>query len=156
MSAGATGDPDDLGPFTCALPLAGGGTTPRAQIVDVRVGTHAGYDRVVVEFTGGLPEYDVERSAPPFHDDPSGQPFDVAGSAHLEVTLRGGTKMGDDGSSTYTGPTEFTPRFAQLVELEEAGDFEAQSSWIIGTQAEACVRVLELSGPDRLVIDLQH
>ncbi|HEX6475438.1 MAG TPA: hypothetical protein VF114_10190, partial [Candidatus Limnocylindria bacterium] len=36
---------DDLGAFTCELPISGDGTVARAQITDVRVGSHAGYDR---------------------------------------------------------------------------------------------------------------
>ena len=33
---------DDLGSFTCDMPIEGGGTVDRAQITDVRVGTHEG------------------------------------------------------------------------------------------------------------------
>ena len=61
-----------------------------------------------------------------------------------------------DGTSTYTGPTEFSPGFPQLVELDESGDFEATSSWMIGLSEAGCVRVSTLSGPDRLVIDVEH
>ena len=44
----------------------------RANITDVRVGTHDGYDRVVFEFIGGLPEAFLERAEPPFTHDASG------------------------------------------------------------------------------------
>ena len=147
---------DDLGPFSCTLPVSAGGSAQLAHIADVRVGAHTGFDRVVFEFTGGVPEYEVEDASPPFHEDPTGREITVEGGAHLQVTLRGGTKQGDDGTATYTGPTTFRPRFPQLVQLEEAGDFEAQATWIIGLEEEGCVRVLTLSGPDRLVIDLEH
>lgn len=155
VSPAASAPTDDLGPFSCSLPIAGGDEV-RANIVDVRVGEHAGYDRVVFEFEGGIPEYEIDEASPPFQEDPSGRDVTVLGEEHLQLTLRGGTKQGDDGTSTYPGPTTFHAHFPQLVQLEELGDFEAQATWAIGMTADACVRVLTLSGPDRLVIDLEH
>ncbi len=152
-ASGSPGESAALPRFACTLPLDGSATISRAQIVDVRVGTHAGFDRVVFEFAAGTPEYDIDATSPPFAHDPSGMPFDVEGSDYLRVTLRGGTKQGETGS-TYTGPTEFRPDFPVLAELEEAGDFEAQSTWIIGRRAAGCVRAFVLASPARLVIDL--
>ena len=152
---GETGS-DDLGPFSCSLPIRGAATTDRAQIVDVRVGTHAAYDRVVFEFDGGTPDYEVDLASPPFVEDPTGNPVTVRGSQHLRITLQGGTRQSPTGSSTYDGPTTFLTEFPQLVQLEEAGDFEATATWLIGRNGADCVRVLTLSGPDRLVIDLEH
>src|SRR5450759_1148357 len=48
---------------TCTLPLLGG-TSARATIADVRVGSHPGYDRLVVEFTGGQPSYKLVAQDP--------------------------------------------------------------------------------------------
>lgn len=146
----------DLPPFSCSLPVSGSATIARAQITDVRVGTHDGYDRVVFEFAAGLPEHQLQGAAPPFFRDPSGMEFGVLGSDHLQLTLRGGTKQSETGTSTYAGPTSFHPHFPQLRQLEEAGDFEAQSTWIMGLSDGACVRVLTLDSPSRLVVDLQH
>lgn len=162
VSPGATASPaatepsDDLGPFNCELPITGGGSTERANIVDVRVGEHTGFDRIVFEFEGGIPEYEIEEASPPFIEDPRGEEVEVRGDAHLQLTLRGGTKQGDDGTSTYPGRTTFYAGFRQLVQLEETSDFEAQAIWVIGMSGDTCVRVLTLSGPDRLVIDLEH
>ena len=149
---------EDLGPFSCDLPIHEDATVARANIVDVRVGTHADYDRVVVEFTDGVPEISLDRASPPFSEDASGQPIQVDGSSFLSLTMRGGTKQTEDGTSSYDGPTEFSPAFPSLVHMVEAGDFEAQSTWIIGLSSEACVRVLTLtdSGAPRLVIDIEH
>ena len=55
----------------------------RANIADVRVATHDGYDRVVFEFTDGLPEVFLERAEPPFTHDASGAPIDVEGTSFL-------------------------------------------------------------------------
>lgn len=149
---------EDLGAFSCDLPIHEDATVARANIVDVRVGTHADYDRIVFEFTDGVPEVSLERADPPFTEDASGQPIDVEGSSFLSLTMRGGTKQTDDGTSSYDGPTEFSPDFPSLVHLVEAGDFEGQSTWIIGLSSEACVRVLTLTddGAPRLVIDIEQ
>lgn len=148
---------DDIGePFTCDLPVVDPGTAPIANIVDVRVGTHDGYDRLVFEFDRGTPEFTFDRAEPPFSEDASGMPLEVDGESFLGLVMRGGTKQTDSGDSSYDGPTEFEPDFATLVHAVEAGDFERQSTWYLGLAEEACVRVMLLDGPPRLVIDVEH
>jgi len=146
---------DGLGPFACSA-VSSPGPTARAQITDVRVGTHTGFDRVVIEFVGGIPQYIVEPATPPFFQDASGLPLTVNGDAFWHVVLNGGTKVSPEGGITYSGETEFSPGYPQLVHVIEGGDFEAVSNWYIGTNETACARVLTLSAPDRLVIDLEH
>ena len=133
-------------------------TVSRALITDVRVGTHAGYDRVVFEFSDGLPEITLDPATPPFSHDASGLPIDVNGSSFLRLTMRGGTKQTLEGTSSYGGPTDFDPGFATLVDLIEGGDFEAQSTWYMGLTREACVRIILLTddAAPRLVIDVEH
>jgi hypothetical protein len=149
---------DALGAFSCELPLVDDATVARAQITDVRVGTHADYDRVVFEFADGLPEFTLDRVSPPFTHDPSGMPLEVSGSSFLRLIMRGGTKQTLDNTSSYDGPTDFDPGFPTLVDLVEGGDFEAQSTWYLGLASEACVRVIRLTdeGAQRLVIDVEH
>jgi hypothetical protein len=147
---------DELEPFTCDLPIHVDQTIARANITDVRIGTHDGYDRVVFEFTGGLPEASLERAEPPFTHDASGEPIDVAGESFLRLIMRGGTKQQEDGTSSYEGPTDFDPGHPALIDLVEGGDFEAQSTWYFGLDAESCVRVLTLDGEPRIVIDIEH
>ena len=111
---------EDLEPVSCDLPTHVDATVGHTNIADVRIGTHADYDRVVFEFTDGIPEVSIDRAEPPFSQDGSG--------------------------------------FPTLVHLVEAGDFEAQSTWIFGLSSEACIRVLTLTdeGAPRLVIDVEH
>ena len=150
---------EDLEEFTCdELPIHEDATVPRANIVDVRMATHDGFDRVVFEFTDGLPEVTLGRAEPPFTHDASGEPIDVEGSSFLQLTMRGGTKQTEEGTSSYDGPTEFDPGFPTLVDLVEGGDFEAQTTWYFGLSSEACVRVMALTddGAPRLVIDVEN
>ena len=157
--APATTEPvpsSELGEFTCDLPIVEQATVARANIVDVRVGTHDGYDRVVFEFTDGTPEVSLERAEPPFTQDGSGFPIDVEGESFLRLTMRGGTKQMDDGTSSYEGSRDFDPEHPMLVDVIEGGDFEAQSTWYLGLRDEACVRVTLLEDEPRLVIDVEH
>lgn len=158
LSAAPSAEPseDALPAFSCSLPLLGDGTVARAQLTDVRVGTHDGYDRIVFEYDDGLPELEVTRATPPLLEDGSGFEMDVAGASFLQIVLRGGTKQTEAGGSSYTGPTEFTPQFDQLVELEEGGDFEAVNTWYAGLAGDACLRGFTLSDPPRIVIDVAH
>ena len=151
-----TAEPSGGAGFACDLPVHGSGTVPRANITDVRVGTHDGYDRIVFQFRGGIPEFDIASATPPFTADPSGQPLTVNGSAFLSITLHGGTKQTDSGASSYSGPRNFAVEFPTLVNLVEGGDFEAVSTWYVGLSDMSCLRVSTLTEPDRLVIDLQR
>jgi hypothetical protein len=155
-----TADPvpsDDLEAFACDFPVEEARTVQQTvNIVDVRVGSHDGYDRVVFEFNEGTPEFTLDRAEPPFFADGSGAPIEMEGSSFLQLIMRGGTKQTSSGGSTYAGPTDFDPGFPQLVDLVEGGDFEAQSTWYLGLNSEACVRVMLLTLPDRLVIDVEH
>ena len=149
---------DALGAFSCDLPMVEPATVSRALITDVRVKTHADYDRVVFEFSNGLPEITLDPATPPFSHDASGLPIDVNGSSFLRLTMRGGTKQTLEGTSSYDGPTDFDPGFATVVDLVEGGDFEAQRTWNLGLAREACVRIILLTddGAPRLVIDVEH
>lgn len=149
---------DQLGEFSCDLPVVQDATAALANITDVRVGTHADYDRVVFEFADGLPEITLDRATPPFTHDASGMPIEVDGSSFLHLTMRGGTKQTADGTSSYDGPTELDPAFPMLLDLVEGGDFEGQSTWYLGLAGEACTRVIQLidDGSARLVIDVEH
>jgi hypothetical protein len=147
---------EGLPPFACSPSVTIARTTDRAQITDVRVATHIGYDRVVFQFASGIPQTVIEGVLPPFYKDPSGLPLDVAGAAFLKVTMNGASKVAPAGGITYSGPTNFKPGFDQLRELIESGDFEAVSTWYLGLDPGGCIRVLTLPTPSRLVIDVKH
>jgi hypothetical protein len=146
----------ELPAFSCDLPIVENATVGIANITDVRIGEHDGYDRVVFEFQQGTPEFTLDRATPPFIQDGSGEPVDVEGTHFLGLTMRGGTKQTDAGTSSYDGPTDFDAGMPGLVHLIEGGDFERQSTWYFGLTAESCVRVLLLEDPPRVVIDVEH
>ena len=147
---------ESLPAFACAPSVTIASTTDRAQITDVRVGTHDGYDRIVFEFASGLPQTVIKPVLAPLYADPSGLEVDVTGTAFLQVVMTGGTKVSPAGGTTYAGPTNFEPDFDQLAQLIEGGDFEAVSTWYLGLKGGGCLRVLTLTDPSRLVIDIEH
>jgi len=133
-----------------------------AQLVDVRVGAHDGYDRVTFEFAapdGGqdvaLPSYVIELATPPITQDGSGATVELDGDHFATVVFQGasGWDMTGDGHQTYDGPLDFQPGFGILAEATETGDFEAVLSWAFGLHQDSCPTVLELQDPARLAID---
>jgi hypothetical protein len=131
-------------------------------LTDVRVARHEGFDRVVFEFDGALPGYDVEYVQPPITEDGSGDEIDVAGEAFLSVTMRpasGFDLSQGEGEQTYDGPTRIAGEdsgTSVIQEVVRTGDFEAVLGWVIGISDRVDFRVDELSGPSRLVIDVRN
>lgn len=155
-SNGASAEPtDNLPDFSCTPTIGLGGTTARATIADVRVGTQDGYDRIVFEFDAGIPAVTIEAAVPPFYQDASGLPIAVAGTAFLKITMTGASRVSLDGVVMYDGPSSFEPDFPRLVHLIQGGDFEAISTWYVGLDGGACLRVFTLDN-SRLVVDLEH
>jgi hypothetical protein len=140
--------------FTCGGTLHLNGTTTDfkpVQVTDVRVGTQAGYDRIVVEFAGtGTPGFDLATTTPPFNADASGLPLAVAGTDFLKLLFVSATAAG-----SWSGPSTFSPGYPKLHSLVAGGDFEGHFTWFVGLNGPACYRVSVLSVPTRIVIDLQ-
>lgn len=151
-------------PFACEpLDIQSDADQTHTLIADVRVGTHSGYDRVVVEFgppfpgaPPGVPEYIIQAAQPPLTQDPSGLPMEVPGTHHLQLALLGGTKYDENYNLRYQGPTRFDAGFPTLIALYERGDFEATNAWYLGLNQEPCLRVFTLTDPMRLVVDIGH
>jgi hypothetical protein len=169
-SAAASESAVQAAPAASAAPVAAtktcersarGGTASYAQIVDVRVGSHDGVDRIVFELESqlglaGVPSFEIAAAAPPFVEDGSGFPLTVSGDPVLRISMQGATKAGLDYGVRYTGPRDFVPGFPILRQHKEGGDFEALSTWYAGLNGDACVRAYTLADPLRLVIDLSR
>lgn len=128
-----------------------------AQLVDVRVGAHDGYDRVVFEFDGPLPGYEVRYADGSVREDGSGTVVEVDGPETLTVrmTPASGVKLGPDSfEKTYDGPTRLVGPSTPVVEVVQVGDFEAQSTWALGVTGRRGFVVSSLDAPARLVIDV--
>jgi hypothetical protein len=129
---------------------------PGSYLTAVRTGKHGGYDRVVFQFSGGLPAVTAERVATVYAD-PRGTPVSLAGKSRLHVVFRGASgNCPQPAHRTWTGPSVLTPRYPQLLMVRAAGDFEGYLSFGIGLAARGGYHISSLAGPDRVVIDFTH
>jgi hypothetical protein len=140
-------------PAPAAAPVC---RAPGTYLTGVRTGQHPGYDRVVFQFSGGLPGYRTAyvTSVP---QDPKGTPVPLAGQAYLRVVFRGATGWcAQPAHRTYPGPAVLTPYHPTLLVVSAAGDFEGYLSFGIGLAARASYHVYRLTSPDRVVIDVSQ
>ena len=133
-----------------ALAATPAGAQSAPTLVDVRAGRHPGFDRVVFEFRGAVPEHQV-RYVDQLVEDGSGNPVSVAGNADLEVVFQGANAHKADGTPSV-GPRRFSPGLTAVKEVAQTGDFEAVVSYGIGLDRRRPLTVSTLSGPSRLVI----
>jgi peptidoglycan hydrolase-like protein with peptidoglycan-binding domain len=124
-------------------------------LVDVRVGGHRTFDRVVFEFTGPRPGYRV-RYVPHIIQDGSGDPVHLEGRAFVEAVMSPAAAHDDDGNPTFPGPLPHIAGTAALRDIADAGDFEGQITWGIGVAARTPVQVRRLDHPSRIAIDVAH
>jgi len=139
--------------FSCAAQSGGaGGGATQPGVTAVRAGPQSGYDRFVLQFDGPVPKYEVRPQAgATFVQDASGIPVTVAGSAGLLVTIDGAT-----GYRPSTGLADVRAGgTAVLREARQVGDFEGVVRWGLGLSRASCFRVSTLTGPSRLVVDVQ-
>ncbi len=155
----AASPPASPSPVACptlsgGTPFPGGG--PRPSIVDVRVGDHGTYERVVVEFTStGIPPYRLEPNptTPPggttFTGGARGDQIVVLGSYGLLLTIQDLDWMQD----SYAHGKDLKPQYQVLKEVRVTGDFEAIVTVGFGLSGSVCPAVSTLQDPPRLVID---
>jgi hypothetical protein len=134
-------------PFTCT-DRSGGTTGASSQLKTIRTAPHDGYDRIVFEFSGQIPSYDLSRQdSATFVRDASGQPVTLDGSVGIKLVFR-------NTDATSGVPADARPALTSVKEIAQIGNFERVLSYGIGLASSQCVRVLELSGPARLVVDV--
>jgi hypothetical protein len=128
----------------------------------IAVGRHEGYDRVVFQFTNGLPGYRVEYVQPPLKEDGSGKPVSVTGNAVVVVRMEPASGFDlntGEGVMVYKGPKRIdaTSQGTSVVqELVRTGDFEAVLSWAIGLSDKVDFKVSTASSPSRLIVDFRN
>ncbi|HET7467630.1 MAG TPA: hypothetical protein VFL29_13300 [Candidatus Dormibacteraeota bacterium] len=152
-----TSDVSNLPAITCnnlsSVDTTGHIGQPIAYVNGVRTATHAGYDRITIQFSNGLPG-DIQiatQGSATFTQGASGRQVVLQGSAGLLVTMTGA-----DENTKYTGSTDFKTSYPVMVEAQQVQNFEGVVQWGIGLSHSACYRAFVLQGPDRLVIDFAN
>ena len=128
---------------------------------DVRPSAGPCWERVEFAFRdeSGAPDgtvsYEVAYRRPPFLDT-SGRRVRVDGSAFIRIVVRGGRGYNPaTGERTYAGPAEIKPANLRFVrEVQRVDDFEATLVWVVGLDQRRLFNVVQLDGPDRLVLDI--
>jgi hypothetical protein len=127
-----------------------------AILTGVRTGRHEGFDRIVFEFRGAeMPGYHVEYIDKPVRACGSGEVVPLAGDAWLQIRFEPTNAHTEDGKSTLSF-RELVPKHPVVLELKSTCDFEAQVEWVAGTSRPNKYRVIELTNPTRLVVDIKH
>jgi hypothetical protein len=122
---------------------------------DVRAARQKGFDRVVFEFRGRrLPGYRVEYVDKPVGQCGSGEVASIAGDGWLRVRLLPAQAHTKAGEATVKN-REQRLRLGVLREMESTCDFEAEVEWVLGVASPNRFRVLELSNPTRLIVDVK-
>lgn len=139
-----------LPPFQCAAQTGGRPASTPVTPSRVQLGSQTGYDRFVIETNAAVPSWEVTpQSAPNFIQDPSGRPVTLAGTRGILVRVHGaGTQGGGQWAQDMTAA-------GTIREARELGNFEAVFSWGLGVSGSGCFRAFTLTGPDRLVVDVQ-
>jgi len=151
---------DNLPAFTCAAQdyvfkqtTPPQPTPPVAFVSDLRTGTHGTYDRITVEFANGVP-HDVQVGAPSsgssFTTSPKGDTVTLKGDHGILVVIHGA-----DLHTSYSGSVDIVTGYATLAEVRRVEDFEGVVQLGLGVNGGGCYRAFWLTGPDRLVIDVQ-
>lgn len=122
-------------------------------LVAVRAAHHPGFDRLVLQFAGGLPSQRSVSYVPRVTADPSGLPVRLAGNAFLQITLSPATNHTESGKAGYP-VTRQAFALPQIIEVAQAGDFEAVLSFGVGLSKRTHVRVTTLRRPSRVVVDI--
>jgi hypothetical protein len=123
-------------------------------LLDARTAVHAGFDRIVFEFSAALPGYRIDylRDTPTHCG--SGEVVDLPGDARLTIRLYPAQAHTDEGVPTVAQRDQ-SFRDRNLKRIKLICDFEAVVEWVVAMDEPQPFRVLELKAPDRLVIDVR-
>jgi len=165
--------PSTSGPTTTTTACAPVGSTAEVRVdypakmsslvgKDVRTGTHPCFERFVIELqtsssptSSAFPGYWVRYATGPVVLSPKGEEVTIKGGAVLLVSL--GSWMRNTENVGYSGPDDVFPtNVTTILEYRLTENFEGQSTWAVGIDHVRNFRVSVLSGPPRLVVDIQR
>ena len=127
-----------------------------ALLTNIRAGSHPGFDRIVLDLVGPVPQVS-NRFADELIADASGDVVWLTGVRFVQVGAHPAAAHDDRGAPAYPGPWKFrTWRLANVMAVAIIGDNEAQLSLGLGLRHDAPVMVSTLDSPTRVVIDVGH
>jgi len=117
------------------------------------------FDRVILEFEGLTPSYNIKYLGRPMYEDLDGKHrIRIAGSAFIQIEMF--VIPFDDRQGELTAGRDFSPRgrlmMPSLRQIEDKGAEEGFYDFLLGVSSRKEFRVTELSHPSRVMIDLRH
>jgi hypothetical protein len=151
-SPATTGAPAPEGPRWSANPVIvvhDPPVPPLPVLTRMRWAAHPGFDRIVFDFRGPLPGYDI-RYVSQFRADPSDRPVSVPGRRFLRIAFRPAQAHHNTGAPTVSGARRLD--LPMLRGYAVGGDFEGVVSIALGLDDVVGYRVGEL--PGRIYVDV--
>jgi len=129
---------------------------PQPKVVDLRVGAHRNFDRVVIDLDGKVPGYDVRYVRHLVHEG-TGDRVPLKGRKFIAIGLTPAKAHDRRGHDVYAGPElQQYRQFDTLRGVAFTGDFEGYVTLGLSLRHRADFRVTVLHAPNRIVIDLRH
>lgn len=136
-----------------AAPAAHAAPPTQPTLVSIRAAHHAGFDRVVFQFRGGLPASHRVRYVQRLIADGSGDTLPIAGRAILQVRLGNARAHTDGGAST--APLRTAYALPNVMTSVQSGDFEGVVTYGLGLAKRTSFHVSTLRRPARVVVDVR-
>ncbi|MGH7443866.1 MAG: AMIN-like domain-containing (lipo)protein, partial [Longimicrobiales bacterium] len=119
-----------------------------AVLRDLRVATHDGYDRIVLDFgADAVPGYRIGYVDQPVRACGSGEPVELPGDAWLSIRLSPAAAHDESGELTVRNRDVFAG-LPVISGVRAICDFDAVVTWVAGVRVPNTFRVLELTSPN--------
>jgi hypothetical protein len=144
--------PGGSAPFRTAPLERARQSRPAPELVSVRTARRDSYDRVLFTFRGSMPGYRVGYVATV--RDEADRPLALRGGSFLAVAFTPALAREPGGAPTFQGRT-ITTDYPGLRQVRFAGDFEGRVAFGVGVAGRGGFRVTELTGPNRVAVDVR-
>ncbi len=140
---------------TTAVDASNSAAVPETM-VEMRVATHEGFDRMVFAFSGDdVPGYRIAYVDAPVRACGSGEEVTLPGGRFLEIQFYP-TAAHDTAGQPTIARREQTLNLPVVRALRLTCDFEAEVVWAVGLATQRPFRAFALRDPARVVVDVQH
>src|SRR5699024_7275598 len=127
-----------------------------------RVGSHKGYDRIVVDLTAGEHAGSKQELGwfVMYDDQPaqqgSGFPVEYSGKNALVMYIQGVALPFELDIEDLTMASVEVPKSDQIIDITGHGAFEGQAMYVVSLKGEKKpFRVFQLTNPNRIVVDIE-
>ena len=126
------------------------------NLSNIRVGRHATYDRIVLDFDGRVAAGTFKATwVPALFEDGSGKRVVLPGKRFLAIVVHGSSEFDINGRRVFHGSKRFdTPQLRNVRAVAIIGDFERVLNVGVGARHRSWVHMFTLTRPNRLVIDI--